>query len=83
MQFYADVLFRTKALFEKRNRLKGEKRKMTRKGCTRSRSKKTKVSIPGFPGQGNWYKGNLHSHTVNSDGKLLPVEAVALYKKNG
>lgn len=31
----------------------------------------------------NRYKGNLHSHTVNSDGRLTPVEAVKLYKEHG
>ena len=30
-----------------------------------------------------WYKGNLHSHTVQSDGHLTPVEAVQLYKNQG
>jgi predicted metal-dependent phosphoesterase TrpH len=29
------------------------------------------------------YKGNLHSHTVHSDGHLLPEESAELYKKNG
>lgn len=37
----------------------------------------------GFSEDGNWYKGNLHSHTVNSDGMLKPEEAVKLYKDNG
>lgn len=37
----------------------------------------------GFTGEGNWYKGNLHSHTTVSDGMLTPDAAVALYKKNG
>ena len=30
-----------------------------------------------------WYKGNLHSHTVQSDGHLTPAEAVQLYKNQG
>lgn len=37
----------------------------------------------GFSGEGQWYKGNLHSHTTVSDGMLSPDEAVALYKKQG
>ncbi len=37
----------------------------------------------GFSKEGNWYKGNLHSHTINSDGKLTPKEAVELYKSHG
>jgi len=31
----------------------------------------------------NWYKGNLHSHTVNSDGKLTPAQAVLAYRQHG
>lgn len=31
----------------------------------------------------NKYKGNLHSHTVNSDGKLTPQESVKLFKEHG
>lgn len=42
-----------------------------------------KRNIEGFKGRGNWYKGNLHSHTVNSDGKLTPAEAVKLFQDNG
>ena len=34
-------------------------------------------SIMGF------YKGNLHSHTTNSDGRLTPIEAVSYYRKHG
>ena len=41
------------------------------------------MEIKGFSQQGNWYKGNLHSHTVNSDGKLTPAKAVALYRDHG
>ncbi len=37
----------------------------------------------GFLSEGNWYKGNLHSHTVNSDGRLTPQQAVRLYKDHG
>nr|WP_294469997.1 PHP domain-containing protein [uncultured Sellimonas sp.] len=40
-------------------------------------------TIPGFSDGGNWYKGNLHSHTVNSDGHLTPEEAVKLYREHG
>lgn len=39
--------------------------------------------IKGFTGSGNWYKGNLHCHTTNSDGALTPREVVALYKQKG
>ena len=36
-----------------------------------------------FPEHTNCYKGNLHSHTTNSDGAWTPDEAVEHYKANG
>lgn len=36
-----------------------------------------------FADTGNWYKGNLHAHTTNSDGKLTPEQAVLIYKQHG
>lgn len=30
-----------------------------------------------------WYKGNLHTHTTNSDGAYTPEETMALYKSKG
>ncbi|MCJ7679134.1 MAG: CehA/McbA family metallohydrolase [Candidatus Aminicenantes bacterium] len=30
-----------------------------------------------------WYKGNLHTHTTNSDGDTLPAEVIRWYKDNG
>lgn len=36
-----------------------------------------------FAKDGSWYKGNLHSHTTNSDGRLRPEEAVRLYQSYG
>ena len=42
-----------------------------------------KITIRGFSEKGNWYKGNLHSHTVNSDGKLTPEESVKLFREHG
>lgn len=30
-----------------------------------------------------WYKGNLHSHSINSDGDSPPYELVAWYKSHG
>lgn len=37
-----------------------------------------------FPANnGIWCKGNLHTHTTNSDGKLSPEEVVAKYKEMG
>ena len=36
-----------------------------------------------FTDNGKWYKGNLHSHTVNSDGKLTPAQAVLTYRQHG
>lgn len=37
----------------------------------------------GFPREGNWYKGNLHSHTTVSDGTYTPEQAVKEFKKRG
>lgn len=31
----------------------------------------------------NWYKGNIHSHTTNSDGTMTPKKAVERYQKEG
>ena len=42
-----------------------------------------KITIRGFSEKGNWYKGNLHSHTVNSDGMLTPEQSVKLFKEHG
>lgn len=36
-----------------------------------------------FADKGKWYKGNLHTHTSLSDGRLSPDEAVAVYKAKG
>ena len=33
--------------------------------------------------EGNFYKGNLHTHTVVSDGELTPEDTVERYRKNG
>lgn len=30
-----------------------------------------------------WFKGNLHSHSINSDGDSPPYDLVAWYKRNG
>ena len=36
-----------------------------------------------FEFEGNWYKGNLHLHTTNSDGDYTPEEICRLYKNEG
>ena len=36
-----------------------------------------------FAAEGNWYRGNLHLHTSNSDGRLSPEAAVRLYQEHG
>jgi len=35
-----------------------------------------------FKIKGNWYKGNLHTHTNNSDGELFLVEVLEGYRKH-
>lgn len=41
------------------------------------------MDINGFPKTGKWYKGNLHCHTINSDGTLTPAQVADFYQKNG
>jgi hypothetical protein len=36
-----------------------------------------------FEAEGNWYKGNLHTHTTNSDGDWSPERVVDEYIANG
>lgn len=36
-----------------------------------------------FEKEGKWFKGNLHLHSTNSDGKLPPEEVAKLYKDKG
>ncbi|MBI4978722.1 MAG: CehA/McbA family metallohydrolase [Spirochaetes bacterium] len=33
--------------------------------------------------EGNWYKGQFHTHTINSDGAASPAEIVTSYRKRG
>ena len=35
-----------------------------------------------FTAPGHWYRGNLHTHTTNSDGLRSPDEAVAWYREH-
>mgnify|MGYP001193246418 FL=1 len=35
-----------------------------------------------FP-EGNFYKGNIHSHTTRSDGRLSPEAAISEYRDRG
>lgn len=37
---------------------------------------------PSKPAQLNWYKGNTHAHTLNSDGDSTPDEVVRWYREN-
>ncbi len=37
----------------------------------------------GFSKDGNWYRGNLHCHTSNSDGELHPDEVIRRYQEAG
>jgi len=36
-----------------------------------------------FEFSGRWFRGNLHTHTTNSDGKLSPKQIIYLYRSNG
>jgi hypothetical protein len=33
--------------------------------------------------EGRWFRGNLHTHTTNSDGRLSPEDTIVLYKQAG
>jgi hypothetical protein len=35
------------------------------------------------PAVQRWYKGNLHTHTIQSDGDSTPADVMAWYKRNG
>jgi len=39
--------------------------------------------LEAFEARGEWLKGNLHTHTTNSDGRYTPEERVAGYKEHG
>ncbi len=39
--------------------------------------------IPSTSMAERWYKGNIHTHTVNSDGNTSPTHVVQWYKENG
>lgn len=36
-----------------------------------------------FPQAGQWYRGNLHGHTTESDGAMSPAEFAAFYRGQG
>jgi len=36
-----------------------------------------------YAGTGEWYKGNIHTHTTESDGELTPNQAALLYESRG
>ena len=41
------------------------------------------TAVAQSPATTNWYKGNLHTHSINSDGDSPPYEVMAWYKRNG
>jgi hypothetical protein len=41
------------------------------------------LSANPFAASGQWYKGNLHTHSTNSDGALPPPELAAWYREQG
>ena len=47
------------------------------------RERAADVATNPFVLPGRWYKGNLHAHTTNSDGRLSPEEVIALYRGAG
>lgn len=45
-------------------------------------SEKIALKSP-YSSNGKWYKGNLHTHTTNSDGSEPPAETIADYDRRG
>ena len=44
----------------------------------------SRISFPNpFDAEGFWIKGNLHTHTINSDGLLTPFQTALVYQSNG
>ena len=44
----------------------------------------SRISFPNpFDTEGFWVKGNLHTHTTNSDGLLTPFQTALVYQSNG
>lgn len=43
----------------------------------------TQTSRTAEPPKGRWYKGNLHTHTLNSDGDSTPHEVATWYREHG
>ncbi len=41
------------------------------------------MQLAAFTAKGPWYKGNLHTHTTNSDGRFEPQATVDLYAQGG
>lgn len=41
------------------------------------------IDQKGFSTDGQWFKGNLHSHTTESDGNYTPQEATQEFRKQG
>ena len=41
------------------------------------------TSIAQTPAKLNWYRGNTHTHTLNSDGDSTPEEVTRWYRENG
>ena len=36
-----------------------------------------------FEAEGSWFKGNVHTHTTNSDGHMTPEQIVLRYREAG
>jgi hypothetical protein len=41
------------------------------------------IKLSPFSLPGRWFKGNLHTHTTQSDGLLTPEQAIAWYRERG
>ena len=43
----------------------------------------SRVELQQTPAAGRWYKGNTHTHTLNSDGDSTPDDVVRWYREHG
>ncbi|MEW6354945.1 MAG: CehA/McbA family metallohydrolase [Planctomycetota bacterium] len=55
---------------------------MEEASASKAKNKKFSERAP-FKTEGNWYKGNLHTHTTGSDGDRSPAEIAAHYRAQG
>ncbi len=51
--------------------------------ATLALSARSRLDVQQTPAAGRWYKGNTHTHTLNSDGDSTPDAVVQWYREHG